>query len=346
MYRRVPPKKVLGLILHGFELILTRNNLIWLFSIVCVILCSCSNSNVKIIEFDNIRPLKAELVDLNEILSPDFLTLKGGNLVISSSQSRPSMLFVYSTPSLEFMSDFGIKGRGPGEIQLFPMFCESPGSKDLYVWGYSPVTMKKIEILENREIEYKEDITLKGYETFNNMTIIGDSVFVYYLPDDLTVKKYNLENKNESSIILPKDNHRESFFYSNRGYIASSQSVLVYSYLFKKQIDIYDLPTLKLKTRIGDGVKYPKPTPGDFSSVTYHYVGLYTGERYFYALYDGKLGGVNRSLFLEVYDYDGNPVMKYSFDIHPILFVVDERNGKIYGFNEEYEDNLLRYNIE
>jgi len=316
-----------------------------------LVLNSCSNSDIKTIKFREIKPLKVELVDLNEIMAPDFMTLKGSNLIISSSRSKPSMLFVYSTPALEFLSDFGIKGRGPGEIQLFPMFSESPGSEDLYVWGYSPVTIKKISISENGEIEYKEDITLKGYENFNNMTIIGDSVFVYYSIDDLTVKKYNLINNNESSIILPKDNHRESFYYSNRGLIATSKSMLVYSYLFKKQIDIYDLSTLKLRTRIGDGVKYPKPTPGDLSSVAYLYIGLYAGEKYFYAscIYDdGKRleEGVSRPRFLEVFDYDGNPIMKYSFDISPILFVVDEKNGKIYGFNEEYEDKLLRYNLD
>jgi len=284
-------------------------------------------------------------------MAPDFMTLKGDKLIISSSRSKPSMLYVYSIPLLEFISDFGVQGRGPNEIQLFPMFCESPGSDNLYIWGYSPVTIRKISISENGEIEYKEDIILKGYETFNNMTIIGDSVFVYYMIDDLAVKKYNFASRIESSINLPKDDHRQSFFYSNRGLIATNESSLVYSYLFKKQIDIYDLSTLKLKTRIGDGKKYPRPTPGNFSSVTYHYAGLYAGEKYFYTSYvydDGKKReeGVSRPRFLEVYDYDGNPIIKYSFDISPILFVVDERNGKIYGFNEEYQDNLLHYNIE
>jgi len=287
------------------------------------------------------------MVDLKEIMFPDFMTLKGNHLVISSSQSSPTTLFAYSTPSLVFSSDFGTKGQGPGEIQLFPMFCESPASPDLYVFGYSPVTIKKISISKKGEVGFKGDITLERYETFNNMTIIGDSIFVFYLPDNLTVKKYNLENKNESSIILSKDDHRESYFYSNRGYIATSETTLIYSYLFKKQIDIYDLSTLTLKTRISDGKKYPKPTPGDFSSLTFHYVGLYAGENYFYALYDGgvRKAEVVPSLFLEVYDYDGNPIKKYSFDIPPILFVVDERYGKLYGFYGEYEDNLLRYNM-
>jgi len=325
------------------------NKKIVLSMVVCImlILNSCSNPEKKTSEFKEITHLKAEMVNLNEILSPDFMTLKENNLVISSSLSKPAMLFAYSTPSLMFKSDFGNNGHGPNEIPSFPMFCESPGSADLYVWGYSMDKIKKMSIRENGEVEYKEDIILKEYEPFNDMSIIGDSTFVFYSTDNLTVKKYDLVTGNENTITLPKDDHRETYFYSNRGCIAASESTLVYSYLFKKQIDIYDLSTLKLITSIGDGVEYPKPTPGDFSSVTYHYVGLYAGEKYFYALYDGgeMAKGGGRSRFLEVYDYDGNPIMKYSFDIYPLLFVVDESNRKIYGFNQKYQDNLLRYSI-
>jgi hypothetical protein len=316
---------------------------------IILFLNSCTNNfERKSSEFKEIIPLKAEMVDFKEIVSPDFLTLKGDNLVISSSRSQPNELFVYSIPSLKFNSDFGTKGQGPDEITLFPMFCESPGSEYLYVWGYSPVTIKKIFISKNGDVEYKKDIALKKYENFNDMTIIGDSAFVFYLPDALTVKKYDLKNDKESTITLSKDDHRESFFYSNRGNIAVNETSLVYSYIFKKQIDIYDLSTFKLKTRISDGKKYSKPIQKDFSSLTYQYIRLYAGTNYFYALYYGakdKTWDNNPSLYLEVYDYDGNPVMKYSFDIPPKLFVVDESNGKIYGFNEEHEDYLLRYNL-
>ena len=175
-----------------------------LLTVVCMmtILNSCSSFIKKRSEFREIKSLKAEMVDLIEILSPDFMTLKGDHLVMSSSKSNPTMLFAYLVPSLIFKSDFGTKGRGPREINSFPMFCESPGSADLYVWGYSPITIKKISILENGEVDYKGDITLKRYEAFNNMTIIGDSIFVFYLPDNLTVKKHNLVNNSESNTPL------------------------------------------------------------------------------------------------------------------------------------------------
>ena len=91
---------------------------LFLMFVSVVFVCACSHFDRKTIEFRDINPLKAEMVDLNEILAPDFMTLKGNNLVISSSRSTPTMLFTYSTPSLAFNSVFGSKGQGPEEIQL------------------------------------------------------------------------------------------------------------------------------------------------------------------------------------------------------------------------------------
>ncbi|MBS6239970.1 MAG: hypothetical protein KH897_16750 [Bacteroides sp.] len=72
----------------------------------------------------------------------------------------------------------------------------------------------------------------------------------------------------------------------------------------------------------------------DTENVTYHYFNIYAGKRYFYALYVGHKEKESDDNFfertLEVYDYGGNPIIKYTFDIIPFYFVVDEENSYIY----------------
>jgi hypothetical protein len=46
---------------------------------------------------------------------------------------------------------------------------------------------------------------------------------------------------------------------------------------------------------------------------------------------------------MEVYNYDGLPVKRFTFDIPPQLLVVDEEQSVIYGYNDKYEDYLLHY---
>ena len=48
---------------------------------------------------------------------------------------------------------------------------------------------------------------------------------------------------------------------------------------------------------------------------------------------------------MEVYDYEGNPIIEYTFDIIPFYLAVDEQNGYIYATNSNYEDYLLRYKL-
>ena len=60
---------------------------------VPLIIYSRSNHNKQ-----EIKRLKAEMVSINEIFSPDFMTLKDNHLFISSSLSKPTMLFAYSVP--------------------------------------------------------------------------------------------------------------------------------------------------------------------------------------------------------------------------------------------------------
>lgn len=51
---------------------------------------------------------------------------------------------------------------------------------------------------------------------------------------------------------------------------------------------------------------------------------------------------------LEVYDFNGKPIIKYSFDFSPSTeFCIDEKNAMIYSYKSRdgNQDFLLKYNI-
>jgi hypothetical protein len=66
------------------------------------------------------------------------------------------------------------------------------------------------------------------------------------------------------------------------------------------------------------------------------------GKNYFYAL---TTRDNSKMIDMEVFDYEGNSVMKYSFDTYPSLFIVDEENNYMYGYTEKHEDYFLRYKL-
>lgn len=319
------------------------------FAYILLIICAlnaCYKPSMDGTFFHKNKKLIAEKIPVNEVFSTDFVTKSGDYFIISSSKSDTT-LFLYEIPSLTFKNASGRRGRGPNEIQTSPMFCHTLDNEYLYIRGYKPMSISKILIEPDGSFLFIDEYELDGYDEYNFMNIINDSLFIYYSSNQLTITKYDLKNKIElNKIELPKDDHKESYFYSNRGFIAANDSFVVFPYLYKKQIDIYSLDDFKLTKTIDDGKKYPKTSVNDFENITYHYFNIYAGKKYFYVIYVGhKEGGNFFDRTLEVYNYEGEPIIKYTFDITPYYFVVDEDNGYIYATNADYEDCLLRYKL-
>lgn len=314
---------------------------------VIIALSSCNNKETSTkSNFPAKKELKAIKHLTSEIFSPEFMTITGNILSISSSLSD-SMLYHYSLPEIKLIQNTGIKGGAEDEFSAFPMFCSTPADDALYIWGYKPNSIKKFVVNDQNNLEYVESFII-DYESFNNMNIIRDSLLIYYLIDNLEIKKINLhKNTLIDNVKLKKDDHRESYFYSNRGTIAANDSFIVHAYLFKNRIDIYDVETLELKTVIGNKNQNPNITVRDFDNLRYEYFNVIAGKDLFYAVYAGRRDddtSKNKNR-IEVYDYQGNPIIEYEFDIHPVLFVVDEKNQMLYGFNSEHQDYFLSYEM-
>lgn len=305
---------------------------------------SCTEQTISIV-FPVEKSLKAIKVPVNETFSADFITKKSDYLFIISAQSDTT-IYMYSLPDLKFVRNFGLKGKGPGEFQL-PMFVESSGD-DLILWGFSKLNLvRRFAIDSNARIVKREDYYLKKYETFNQMRLIRDSIFVYSLvPTNYVVREYDLKNRQDLGKIefeTDRDNDNPSL-YSNRGVMTANDSSIVYTYNFKRQIDIYDSKTLALKKTLVGDYKYQKPSE-DFNANVKYYLDVVPGKKYFYALYrgDSERNATERMDAVEVFTYDGTPVVKYTFDIAPNLFYVDEANGVMYGYVYKYPDAIFKY---
>jgi hypothetical protein len=309
-----------------------------LFIIIAIHACNDNKKKIRVNVNVEEKKLIASKILSDKIFSPDFMVKVNDKLLISSSLSD-TMLYVYSLPSLRYLNSSGAKGHGPEDFQFFPMFCES-STNSAYIWGYNPITIKKFTINNDGYLSLENLIKLPRYEAFNNMYIINDSVFIYYLPDLLRIVKFDLKNEKDLDVIqMKKDDHNESFFYINRGSIAANDSFLVYGYLFKKQIDIYTIRDFVIQKKIIDNYEFQRPILGDFNTRVY-YRKIIAGQKFFYALCNENL---NKDSIIEVYNYEGVLVKRFTFDITPQLFVVDEEQSTMYGYCGEYEDYLLYY---
>lgn len=314
------------------------------YVLVLFFLFSCSSDDLKLVKMESFpvdKLLVAEKIPLVKVMSPGYMLAKKDFLFVSGEKGD-TLLYQYLKPTLKYNQGFGIKGQGENDFQLFPMFLRNQSS-DLYIWGYTPLTIKRFGIKDNGDLVLKRKYKLETYESFNQMHVIKDSILIYSaIPNEFAIKKNDLNTgKLLDKISIKTDDHRESFFYSNRGYVAANDSVIVYAYVYKKQIDIYSVDDLSLYKSLRGDYKPQHIIIGDFENNINYYLYIVAGEKYFYALCKDEEGIVR----LEVFDYDGHSVMRYNFDIVPDLFEVDESKGYIYGYNYRLEDYLLKYNL-
>lgn len=315
--------------------------------LVCLfLLVSCTNNQHYIFVGEEypVDTLSTTKCFLENVIHPIFITSKNNSLIVSSIRSDTS-LYLYSIPNLTYENRFGVIGNGVGEYPLAPMFVYSQ-MEDLYISGklYTNIEQYTIDSLSRMSFVKEFDTDISG--SCNQMHLINDSILIYNsIPDKLSIKKYNIKTKKIIDEIVIGEEGKSTFFNIDRGNISANDSIVIYSYVYKKQIDIYTINDMKLSKRI-----VRKSTPQNVIKenrqdlITY-YVNTVAAKKHLYVLCQESTLNDYTKAKMEVYDYNANLVKQYVFDIPPILFTIDEDNGYIYGYNYNYEDYLLSYKI-
>ena len=306
-------------------------------------------------EFPKEEVLTPELMPLQGITSPFFLDIKSPFLIVQNDyrQRTDSIFHIYDLNSYELKSVFGLIGRGPSEFL-------DPGLFSAQLSDFLIVDM-------NIGLAYFFGINKDGSPTLNdskksnyihgigNAAFINDSLFVtdeaFYSPymhllsfqDELPRKSWQFRNP---AII-------NGFIDPDYGKVYANNDRIIFCYYFKKQIDFMDIE-FNLFKRVKFDYVTPSITQENQSIVNQSYIAGYLGKRYLYALFMGVpwKDGINlsfRESILEVFDLDGNPVIKYRLDgLPPTSFVVDEEIFTLYGCREdgEPEDHLLVYKLK
>lgn len=292
------------------------------------------------------KSLFAEKVKVNEMFSLSKMMCKGNNLFVSDVRSSKNLIYQYSLPDFKCVYKGGSKGQAEDEFQIFPIFCNTPADK-VYIWGYTMFSIRSFTLDDDSQLSFekKYDLPMSG-DTYNDMHVVKDSILVMKEVTQLAIKKINLHNQQViGEIRFKKDEHNESFFCENAGYMAANDSLIVYAYHYKKQIDIYDMDDMKLKRKlIGDEVP-PHIVLYDPESTVYRNYGIFAGKDYFYVWCPSKWG-TKKGCSIEVYDYLGGSIAKYELDAMLTTFTVDEQNRVIYGYSGEvFEDGFLKYSF-
>ena len=328
-----------------------------LFAVLIFFSCDNANKHLLTSDFPKKEKLQTEHVIPSTIVAPIFFVIQA-NYLCTYSLQKDSMIDMFSLPDLIHVKSFGVRGKGPGEFQSFPWPCKSTNN-DFYVRGYTPLLIRQFTVDPCVNPILVNEFVLADYESFGPMHVVQDSLLVYLSmgyqnenKEQISIKKYNLNQKKETGkILIPTKSKRNASLDPNRaGGFDVNDLYIVYAYLFKKQIDIYDVHSMKLVCRLERKKNQNPSVNKNFTENISHYQGVITGEKYFFALYNKTVQKISESepasQTIEVYDYEGNALVEYSFDDYINVFVLDEMNQNLYAYDINQEDFILKYNLK
>ncbi len=278
------------------------------------------------------------------------------NQLLTLSDKTDTLMHVFSLPDLKFVKSFGFRGGGPDDFNL-AKFCNSESSY-LYLFDYFNINsriIKKIDFQTFKKYKTIKKYEIKGFDDFSTFFtphILNDTLlyFVDVSKGKCSVNSFNLNSqkliKSKKFEISKDETDVNPFFYINKGIINMNKQTVAYFYLYKDQIDFFNINLKPKRTARGECPPQNINTNNALENRIY-YMSMFAGkDKLYFRNCKGKtIEDAKRSpQYIEVFDNGGNPLIEYKIEKPFVHFVVDEKNNKIYVTSKD-EDYFIVYDL-
>jgi len=277
-------------------------------------------------------------------------------------QTRGNFL-LFRLPDMVFEGFHGSWGNGPDEF-LFPHLVPAPNDNSLICYIYESTKDKLYKVDKTGNITPYSFNNNKPLKTqFSNKFIVNiapnDFIYADNSPTGKSVFRSRIEadtlNVREVFNLALNPNRKSPFNYIGDFAANPDKNRMVYAYKYFKILKFMNLDGDKVRTINFERKEFDESTlykvDGLDQNVT-HYWGACAQEEYVYFLYSGRTpydvvkdgSKKNYYIYVEQYDWNGNPVNKFKLDQWG-LFTVDEANKKIYLMSTNHDDPFFIYEL-
>jgi len=298
-------------------------------------------------------------LNLKEKINPNQMLIKDNYLIIDN-WGKDSIFKIFELPDLNCISSFGIQYFGP-EGFVSPKLVESFDDSILfYIYENTDDKVYKVSKNNLSPVYYltlpKQNLSLSDKQiTFydNNIAYYvasteNDKMIYYFNKDSLPQEKVIKD------LVLPGIKVSSTTVIGDFG-INKQFNRMVFAYKYFKRLKIIDFQTMKERNIIFNAPKLAEGLDDvatlEPTNIT-HFWGMSPRNKYFWILYSGRtpidvvrdnnLG--KKYIFVEQYDWNGNPIKRYKLDDWG-YFSVDEENSKIYLVSTVKPYSLIMYNL-
>ena len=315
--------------------------------------------------FVDIIELKGEHIIVDSlILKPASIEMViKDNYMIVKSRGSYGVFTLLSFPELRLIKSFGSYGPGPEEFTS-PSLCKN--TRPDIVATVVDINGKIFDILPDGALKLNKISIPKsegnGFYNYNGeYPALMTDTLLYFAANSLTGKSVFTVGGSDNIIVheiqdLALDPRRKgSANYIGDFAINIEQSRMVYAYKYFKIVRFFDMENNTVRTINFEREELDESTTykadGLDSNIT-HYWGVCAGNKYVYMLYSGRTPAQvwndnnkeNYYIFVEKYDWNGQPITKYKLDQWG-YFTVDESNNTLYLISTNDDDPFYKYQL-
>ncbi|MDR2036872.1 MAG: TolB-like 6-bladed beta-propeller domain-containing protein [Bacteroidales bacterium] len=290
------------------------------------------------------------------------MLVKGNYLIAKNRYYNGDLLMLFSLPDLKLIKTFGRSGKGPGEL-MYPHLVKTDDpdllcyvfestSQQLYSVDYSG----KMQLMDMQFTDKKG-----GWFSDKQIVHVGGNTFLYVESSSNGKSIFHTEINKDSTqvkeIYSLSLNPKQKSWTAYMGDFAvnTEKDRMVYAYKYFKIVKFMDMNADSVRTINFERNTFDDTSPyrvdGMDGNIT-HYWGICSQPDYVYILYSGRTPyDVSKEwqkhqyyIFVEQYDWDGNPIQKMKLDRWG-YFTVDEERQQIILASLSDDDPFLVYSI-
>ena len=327
------------------------------------ILFSVSCKKQEEIIFPKTDYLSGNIIFKNDINLLNTMEIRLINNLIVFEQHKGSPRFiVYDKNTHIFQGSYGYIGKGPHEFLAPGQQLTSINKKSMaWIIDFYKNDLSLLDI--SKSINTKNNTIIKSLNFPNKLrnlkqsVITKDSLLISGISDVSLFGRfvsYNLTSNNFNFFgELPKKNRDSRLKEKLYGFISSispDQSKFVVAMHYFNRLEIYDSKA-KLTKVIGESLnKTNKISDRDISNgkLIDQYSGIYSTNSYIFALKLDVLEEAeakDKEIYVEVFDWDGNPVHKFILSDYAQGVAYDEDDKILYTVNYWTHGNITKYDL-
>lgn len=332
---------------------------IFFLALIVILSVSCAdnpaNKNSKYTEFEktvDVTPIGQKIPPI--MLYPRNMFLCDSFLVVYNDK-MDTLFQVYDKHTLEYRYSFGIIGGGPNDFRLLSSYLVGSNGKEALV---QDLALLKSISMKNGHPLIKSVRMPVAMDYYNGTLLLEDSVFVcnadfadeeefMFLYPDGEVKKWG--NYPETTERFGQDAVARHEAYSTLTVARPEGDRFAAFYSYIRQFRIFDSKGKLLKKVELDIMPREQELSVEPEKRYIHPIALFATNEHIYALNldmtPEEIYARKRYPTIQVFSWDGKPLVKYNLNCMISTFTVDEANGIIYGAFAEQEDLIYKFHI-